>query len=549
MAQVWLKNTLLVVFVAVTLGAVARWILLPPQPPGPTQFYQGFYQQHDVQATINRVDSEFSSAWKSKGIEPASQADNLLIARRLSLGLMGTVPSLEELRQFQAQPQDQQVNWWLSRILEDRRFHDYVAERFARAFVGTENGPFIIYRRRRFVSWLSDHLEENTPYDEIVREMLTDEGLWTNSPAVNFVTVTTDQNGTEHPDPIRLAGRTTRAMLGLRIDCLQCHDDFLGSINLGEPEEMTGGTQQDFHSLAAFYSEVRNSLGGVRDKKGMDPYQYKFLDEDDETKVDPTVPFSQNLLPASGTRREKLAGWVTHPKNRQFARATVNRVWAIMCGKPLVEPVDSIPLFMPMPPGMDALVDDFIDNGFDIKRLVRIIAMTRVYRLDSSAQFEITKEHDRNWAVFPRTRLRPEQVAGSIIQATALTTIDSTEHALVRLIRFGQENDFVQRYGDLGENEFDESSETVSQRLLLMNGELIQERIAAGMNAPGRVASFSPDDKTAIEAAFLTTLTRKPAPEETGYFLRRINEAPSRAEAIEDMYWVLMNLDEFGFNH
>ena len=69
-----------------------------------------------------------------------------------------------------------------------------MAERFARAYVGVENGQFLIYRRRRFVLWLSDRLHENLRYDQLVRELLTDEGLWTDSPAVNFVTATIDDN-------------------------------------------------------------------------------------------------------------------------------------------------------------------------------------------------------------------------------------------------------------------------------------------------------------------------------------------------------------------
>ena len=67
-------------------------------------------------------------------------------------------------------------------------------------------------------------------YNEIVQQLLTDTGLWTDSPAVNFVTVTLDENNKNRPDPIRLAGRTTRAFLGMRIDCLQCHDDAIGNI-------------------------------------------------------------------------------------------------------------------------------------------------------------------------------------------------------------------------------------------------------------------------------------------------------------------------------
>ena len=92
-------------------------------------------------------------------------------------------------------------------------------------------------------------------------------------------------------------------------------------------------------------------------------------------------------LPICGRPRQRLARWVTHPENRAFARATVNRVWALMFGRPLVEPVDEIPLKNslenPYPPGLETLADDFIIHKFDLQRLIRVIAATRVFGLDS----------------------------------------------------------------------------------------------------------------------------------------------------------------------
>ena len=102
------------------------------------------------------VDVEFQQHWQSAKLKVADKADNLLVARRLSLALTGTVPSLEEIRAFEQVASDDQIEWWLARLLNDQRCSDYLAERFARAFVGTDGGEFIVYRRRRFVTWLSD---------------------------------------------------------------------------------------------------------------------------------------------------------------------------------------------------------------------------------------------------------------------------------------------------------------------------------------------------------------------------------------------------------
>ena len=99
------------------------------------------------------------------------------------------------------------------RLLADRRFSDYLAERFARVYVGTEDGPFILYRRRRFIAWLSDVLLENRRYDAIVKEMIAERGLWTDHPATNFVSVTFDPE-LGKPTPERLAARVARAVPG-----------------------------------------------------------------------------------------------------------------------------------------------------------------------------------------------------------------------------------------------------------------------------------------------------------------------------------------------
>src|SRR5690606_18431210 len=108
------------------------------------------------------------------------------------------------------------------------------------------------------------------------------------------------------------------------------------------------------------------------------------------------VPFNEHLLDRnSPTLRHQLAAWVTHPENKPFARATVNRLWAIMIGRPLVQPVDDIPVEGSFdegqfPAGLQPLADDFIASGFDIRRLIHLIAASDAFRRDSRAEHEIT---------------------------------------------------------------------------------------------------------------------------------------------------------------
>ncbi|HEV7281702.1 MAG TPA: DUF1553 domain-containing protein [Pirellulaceae bacterium] len=551
------KNALFVGLCVAGAVSLAALLLKRDRIPEPPQVRLAMAPDDDFRQAVERIDGEFRQSWGTKDLQHAGPASEELIMRRLSLALMGTTPSLEEIRAFQAEPADRRVAWWTARVLDDKRSHDYLAERFTRAFVGTDESPFIYLRRRRFVLWLSEQIAANRPYDAIAREILTQEGLWTDRPATNFVTATivNDQNENQ-PDPEKLAARVTRAFLGMRIDCLQCHDDNLGNLNLGDTEDIRGGSQQDFHQLAAFFSEVSTSLAGIRDAKN-EAYEYQFLNEEEKTLVDPSVPFYADLYEPTGTRRDALANWITHRDNEMFALATVNRVWAILLGRPLVEPVDNLGLFDERPPGMKALAEDFSRNGYDLKRLIRLIAATEVFRSSSEAEFEITSEHEEAWAVFPLTRLRPEQVAGSLSQATSLRTIDENAHVVSRIIRFGQENDFVQRYGDKGENEFVDRGGTIPQRLLLLNGELLDgvtDEENFFMLAGARIASLAPDVETAVETTYLCTLTRKPTPREAEYFEQFLTEgqkesADEYGRRVSDLFWILMNGTEFSWNH
>src|SRR6185369_471139 len=343
-----------------------------------------------------------------------------------------------------------------------------------------------------------------------------------------FVTATINPGSDNTPDPVRLAGRTARAFLGMRIDCLQCHDDKLGNINVGDENELHSGTQANFHELAAFFGSTELSLVGV--KEGDNAYKIKYLDAEKEMVVPPHVPFGQEHFDGHGTRRSQLARWVTHPKNKAFARATVNRVWALLIGKPLVTPIDDIPLAGPYPVGLEFLANDFVEHDYDLQRLIRLIASSDVFQRESRAVFDITEEHEQAWAVFPLSRLRPEQISGSLIQAASLKTIDGQAHVFMRIGMYGQTNQFVQRYGDLGEDEFTDRGSTIPQRLLMMNGNLVKDRTKPNPLVSGstRIATLTGRPEKQVEAAYLAVLTRRPTPGESQHFVARLVDREGR---------------------
>jgi hypothetical protein len=219
----------------------------------------------------------------------------------------------------------------------------------------------------------------------------------------------------------------------------------------------------------------------------------------------------------------------------------------------LIEPIDDMPLRGPFPPALELLATDFATHGYDLQRLIRLIVATEVFQLDSEADFEVGAEHEENWAVFPLTRLRPEQVAGSLLQACTLKTMDDRANFLLQLSRVVERNEFVQRFGDMGEDEFSDRGGTIPQRLLLMNGKLTHERTRDEllMNATTQIAQYARDHHQAIETAYLAVLSRRPGEEERLHFASRLAGLPATQlqAAIEDLYWVLLNSSEFSWNH
>lgn len=543
----WARNLLFIGLVLTGIAALSG-SLFPPRLAPPQGELKGLtpsaQERPEYQDTVERVNDTFRQDWSKAGLKPAVRAPELAVIRRLSLALTGSIPSLQEIRQFEADSSGQRVRNYLDHLLQDRRFADYFAERLARTCVGTEEGPFIVFRRRRFVSWLGDNLFQNRPYDELVRELISGQGLWTDNPATNFITATFEPEK-KGPNPERLAARTARAFLGVRLDCAQCHD-----------HPFQKWKQNDFQGLAAFYGQAHQGFTGIYDGEG--DYKYDKYKTGDAKVIDPHLPFLEELKPSDGARRAQLASWVTDPRNPYFGRATVNRMWALMLGRPLVEPVDDLGSAEKLPEVLDILAGDFAAHGYDLQRLLRIIAASDVFQLDSAIDDDGPDDSmrlyslERSWAVFPLSRLRPEQVVGGILQSASVVTINHESHIIIRFLRTIGENDFVKQHGDTGEDEFIERAGTIPQRLLMMNGNLVQDQIKEGLfNAASRISSQAPNDDAAVEVAYLTVLTRRPTAEEEAHFVKRLNysKRTERNRRMTDIFWTLLNSTEFSWNH
>lgn len=541
-------------------------------------------QRPGLHGTLATLDEAFAHAWQTQHLEPTPPADDLTIMRRLSLALTGMPPSLEQIRWSESLPDSQRLEQYLAHLLQDPRTHDYLAERLARSWVGAESGPFVVFRRQRFVTWLSSQLQQNRPYDQIVRDMLTARGLWTDHGPVNFFSAQADTDQGNRIDLVRVTGRVSRNFLGMRIDCLQCHDDFTGGTEFGTPAEPREGLQTDFHRLASFFGQIQLAPTGLHDRLHAPTYAVELLGDVEPTGLTAAVPYGQDWVAPSSDNgasaavapptadsattapdsaataesttndtplRQTFAQWLTHRENRPFARAMVNRVWGLMFGKPLVEPIDNLPLHGPFPPGLEELTDDFIAHDYNLRRLITLIAYSRPFAADSRDSHELTPAHQQHWACFPTSKLRPEQMAGTISQAASLVALDDSTHIVTQLVRFGEELDFLTRYGDLGDQEFEQDGETVSQRLLLLNGEMATQRLRVQdglpFNSVIQLERLGQSPAQIVELVYLIVLTRRPTPHEVAAIAPVIAE--ERRAGIEDLLAVLINSSEALWNH
>ena len=517
-------------FVALVVAALAR--REPPKPKKPA------VAADDVTQITENLNEHLHRYWASSEITVADPAEPKAVLRRMSLALVGSVPSLEEIRAFENDLDEHTdhagiYDRWARYYLNDQRHHQYLAERLARGVVGDMPAkPFFVYRRRRLVVWFAEQLSQRRPYDRIVQDLIAAEGLWTDTPATNYIT------GNEM-DPDVLAGRTARAFLGLRLDCAQCHD-----------HPFSHWKQSQYHQLAAFFGQTKLGFFGVRDRGG--DYEIEDPTTKEKTVIKPGVPYAPELLPDDGRRRRQLAQWITHQDNPYFAKAFVNRIWRLMLGQGLVEPVDDLEQPEAVPGTLDLLADEFKAHHFQIEFLIRTIVTSDAFIRQSAFDGPVESIQENTFAAFPINRLRPEQLARSVMQSASPQTLNTDDDWTVQTIRFFVERDFTNKFGDAGEHELAERSGKLSHRLLLMNGKAVAEQIKPGLfGTANRLNFLAADDEQRVQLAYAMVLCRAPSDEEREYFISTLTNrsVKAKARAINDMIWALVNSTEFSWNH
>ncbi|HEY7424953.1 MAG TPA: DUF1549 domain-containing protein, partial [Gemmataceae bacterium] len=286
----------------------------------------------DVAALAAKIDQALAAGWDANKVQPAAQASDAEFVRRVYLDLAGRIPSAAEVRQFLDDKRSDKRQRLVVQLLDGPRYVTHFTNVWrALLLPETTSSLQVQLQAGGFETWLRTKLQQNTPYDALVRELLTAPmGGRGRNPFGG------PQNGTPSPvafylakevKPENLAAAASRLFLGVKIECAQCHN-----------HPFAEWKREQFWSFAAFFAGLQRQGQGDFVGAGREltipgterVVQAAFLDGQQPKWKDNTSP------------RATLAEWMTNKDNPYFARAAVNRAWGYFFGTGIVDPVDEM---------------------------------------------------------------------------------------------------------------------------------------------------------------------------------------------------------------
>jgi len=486
------------------------------------------------------VDELVLAKWRKLHIAPSADADDSEFLRRVYLDAMGTLPTPQEVREFEADKAPDKRDTLIDRVLEREEFFDLWAHRLGdllRNRVGDSNAKD---NTIAFAKWIRQSLVENKPYDQFVREILTVTGKRSDHPQMDWYRwAITNENRVED---------TAQAFMGLRVSCANCHN---------HPFEKV--SQTDYWRFAAFFARMKSVTYGNVDELGLNE-KGEIKHPRTEQLLTPKAFGGPEFAYAAGEDpRQKLAEWLTAADNPYFARAICNRVWGHFLGVGLVDPVDDMRATNPPsnPELLDALSRDFVAHKFDLKHLMRTILKSRVYGL-SSAPTDDNRADSRNYARYYSRRLQPHVLLDAISSATGVPQKFEDYQDVKKAILLPNEkvrSDFLEIFGR-SERTTPCECETslapnLSQVLYLLNSDELQKKLSSKNSVLDELAKPEKPLADVVEDLFLRTFSRLPRPAELQDAIAQIEneKTPNRRAALEDLLWTLLNSKEFLFNH
>ena len=499
----------------------------------------------DTPLTSAQLDAIFLESAKLAEQDLAGVVTDEQFLRRVSLDLIGRQPTPNELATYLLDSSDGKRAAAVERLLASPEFGTNWAGYWSDV-IGYRVPPpeltFLDYTL--FEKWLGERINQNAPWDETVRIILTATGKVKDSPAATFV-------GFHNADTTRLAAETARVFMSLQIGCAQCHD-----------HPFDEWKREQFHELAAYFVRASAKMpwndSGEIEVKDKGKGEYEMPNVADPTKKGTVmVPaFLTGVKLETGKsdleRRTELALVVAGRDNPWFAKSYVNRVWGRLMGRAFHEPADDMgagnePQLREV---HQPLTAHFIASGFDAKSLFRVIMNSQAYQ---QRLVENPSAAEKPYAAGRTTKLRGDEVFQSLVTAIDLPNVTPPKTAPTKDIRFPpppkSTKDVVsETFGFDPSLRPDDISRTLGQAMLMMNNDQLQAQINAKPDsgtALGKLLASEPDNAKAVQRLFKLVLARAPNEAEAKIALEHVSSQSSRGEAYEDLLWSLINSAEF----
>jgi hypothetical protein len=530
---------------------------------------------------VHLINDAIRQGWADHDLAPSPPATDGEWCRRVYLDLIGRVPTVDELNAYASdRKRDKRAR------LVDRLLGQEYAEEFARNWTtiwtnlligrtgGTERRS--LTDRAGMRQYLSEAFAYNKPYDELARELITATGSCRPGDkdfngAANFLADKMEEGG------LQATAKTSQIFLGMATQCTQCHNHPFNEYKQNQFWELnaffrqTRVEREDYgKTYRDEYARVvdRDFAGEMGDPESADIY-YEL--RNGQTKVaypvfvdgtslaakyaDKGEDFGNRGYLKDVNRRKELAGLILAA--REFDRAAVNRLWAHFLGYGFTKPVDDIGPHNPPshPELLDQLGQQFRDAGFDLKQAMRWIVLSEPYNLSSRIIARNEKDDPALGArpMFSRFYLRQmeaEQLYESLLVATA------ADNTLSKDRRDAMKDEWLRQFSTaFGTDENDEATTfngSIPQALTLMNGELVRRATGNQLGSMLYTVAHNPKMINAdrIRYLYLAALSRVPTRQE----LAISNELLAArggdvGAALQDIWWALLNTNEFILNH
>ena len=489
----------------------------------------------------NFIDRHIDTKLKTIQVLPSNVCTDAEFLRRISLDICGLPPDPEEVTAFlRDQAADRRVRK-IDELLSREDYGDSWAMGWLELSGTTESGDSARFKGIWTLSlWLRRMLNENLPYDRLVRELVAGKGSSIHNPSITFTV-----------NQLKRVETVPQLFLGIRLQCAECHDHPFDS-----------WTQANYRAMTEFFGRLGNKEGPF------DPYGReirRFI------KPELRVPWrsgervelvhldgSRVKVPVASDRRDALVDWMFGPGRRMTSRAIVNRVWGRMLGRGIIEPVDDMRFSNPAvnEPLLESLADDLVSHGWDLKHLLRTIARSRTYQTSSIPND--TNRHERiNFSHGRLRRLGAEQLADVVSRVTGVDESYRVGPPGLRAVHVpyvAAGSRLLKLFGRPAERasacECVRSPDaTLPQVMYLLNGEELWEKIRSPEGTVMALLKEHEDAAELVAALYVAMLSRPPTRAEKKSGVRYLADSETRVEGAQDLAWALLNSPEFLFNH